>query len=190
LTTSIKERSVSPFNPLVLCTMTSPDAEFTDRVAGAAAAGYTGIGIRPKHRNRALEQGFTDTDLRTILSDHGVAVVEVEVLSGWGADDATVAKSRQHEGEIYELVDALGGRHLTVTGAGLQGPLDRSAELFAGVCDRAAEHGLKIALEFLPWTEVPDADTAREIVQAAARPNGGVQVDSWHLASLPGGGIR
>ena len=58
--------------------------------------------------------------------------------------------------------------------------MDRSAELFAGVCDRAAERGLRIALEFLPWTEVPDADTAREIVQRAGRPNGGVQVDSWH----------
>ncbi len=48
------------------------------------------------------------------------------------------------------------------------------------MCDRAAEHGLRIALEFLPWTEVPDADHAREIVQRAGRPNGGVQVDSWH----------
>lgn len=169
-----------PFEPLVLSVMTVPSAEFDDRVAAAAAAGYAGIGLRPKHRARAHAQGRTDADLRAILDDHGVALVELEVLSGWGSDAAAIESARRHEDELYGLADALGGRHLTVTGAGLLGPPDRSAELFAGLCDRAAEHGLRVALEFLPWTEVPDADHAREIVQLAGRPNGGLQVDTWH----------
>jgi sugar phosphate isomerase/epimerase len=169
-----------PFEQLMLCTMTSPDAEFEDRVVAAAAAGYGGIGLRPRHRNRAFEQGLTDADMAKILSDNGVTLTELEVLSGWGSDEATIAKARAHEDEIYAIAEALGGRHVTVTGVGLAGPLDRTAELFAGLCDRAAEHGLRMALEFLPWTEVPDADHAREIVQAAGRPNGGVQVDTWH----------
>jgi sugar phosphate isomerase/epimerase len=172
--------NLGPFEQLMMCTMTSPDADFEDRVTAAAAAGYTGIGLRPRHRNRALQQGLTDAGLRSILSDNGVALTEIEVLSGWGSDDEAMAVARVHEDEIYQLVDALGGRHLTVTGAGLQGPVERSAEKFAGVCDRAAEHGLLIALEFLPWTEVPDADHAREIVELAGRSNGGVQVDTWH----------
>jgi sugar phosphate isomerase/epimerase len=160
--------------------MTAPDAEFADRVAAAAAAGYTGIGLRPKHRNQALQQGRSDADLRAIMAEHGVVLAELEVLSGWGGDDESRAKASRHEQEIWELADALGGRHLTVTGAGLEGPIELIAERFAGVCDRAAEHDVKIALEFLPWTEVPDADAAREIVQLAGRPNAGIQVDSWH----------
>lgn len=169
-----------PFDPLVLCVMTSPDAEFEDRVAAAAKAGYGGIGLRPRHRKRAHEAGLTDARMLQILDAQGVAVVEVEVLSGWGADEETMRAARAYEDEIYELVDAVGGRHLTVTGAGLLGPVERAAEHFAGVCDRAAEHGLMIALEFLPWTEVPDPDHAVEIVQLAGRPNGGIQVDAWH----------
>lgn len=169
-----------PFDPLVLCVMTSPEAGFEDRVAAAAKAGYGGIGLRPRHRARAHENGLTDANMRDILQSHGVRAVEIEVLSGWGSDEENMRAARRHEHELYELVDAVGGRHLTVTGAGLVGPVDRAAELFAGVCDRAAEHGLLVALEFLPWTEVPDPDHAREIVQLAGRPNGGIQVDTWH----------
>jgi sugar phosphate isomerase/epimerase len=118
--------------------------------------------------------------LRAILADHGVAVIELEVLSGWAAGPEAEAAARVHETELYQLGDALGGRHLTVTGAGLQGPLESAAEKFAAVCDRDAEHGLLVALEFLPWTEVPDADHARQIVQLAGRPNAGLMVDTWH----------
>lgn len=169
-----------PFGELVLSVMTIPDADFEDRVAAAAAAGYGGIGLRPKHRTSAHQQGLTDADLRAVLEDNGVSVVELEVLSGWGADGDEAAASRTHEEEIYQLADALGGRHMTVTGTGLEGPVERSAERFAAVCDRAAAHGLRVALEFLPWTAVPDADHARAIVELAGRPNGGVLVDTWH----------
>lgn len=169
-----------PFDPLVLSVMTSPDAGFEERVAAAAAAGYGGIGLRPRHRDLARQAGRTDPELRAVLDAHGVAVVEIEVLSGWASDEDQMHAARRHEDQLYELVDAVGGRHLTVTGAGLLGPAERAAEYFAGVCDRAAEHGLLVALEFLPWTEVPDAANAHEIVRLAGRPNGGIQVDAWH----------
>jgi sugar phosphate isomerase/epimerase len=59
-------------------------------------------------------------------------------------------------------------------------PLDDVVERFAGICDRAAEHGLVVALEFLPWSEIPDAGAAWEIARRAGRANGGVLVDTWH----------
>ena len=59
-------------------------------------------------------------------------------------------------------------------------PLDAVTERFAGICDRAAEHGVRIGIEFLPFSEIPDAATAWQIVRDADRPNGGLDVDSWH----------
>lgn len=165
---------------MVLSVMTAPDAAFEDRVTAAAAAGFGGIGLRPRHLARERQNGHTDADLRALLADHDVSVVELEVLSGWAGDDAAMASAWSHERELYALADTLGGRHLTVTGTGLVGPVDRAAGLFADLCDRAAEHGLSVALEFLPWTEVPDADHARTIVEHAGRPNGGLLVDTWH----------
>ena len=49
-------------------------------------------------------------------------------------------------------------------------------------CDRAAEHGLLVHLEFLPWSAFPNVNAAWEVVRVADRPNGGLIIDSWHCA--------
>ena len=77
--------------------------------------------------------------------------------------------------------------------------LDEAATAFAGLCDRAAEHGLLVHLEFLPWSRIPDLATAWEVVRSADRPNGGLMLDAWHyfrskpdgalLRSIPGASI-
>ena len=36
-----------------------------------------------------------------------------------------------------------------------RGRIDDAAAAFAGLCDRAAEHGLLVHIEFLPWSRIP-----------------------------------
>ena len=77
--------------------------------------------------------------------------------------------------------DELIASYYTLAGAGVGEPARFSfAERFAALCDRAAGHGLLVAIEFLPWTGIPDARTAWEIVRRSERPNGGLLVDTWH----------
>lgn len=169
-----------PLGPLVMATQTAPHAWFRERVAAAAAAGFTGIGLRPADRQRALtEEGLTDGEMRVLLADHGLALVELEVLHGWALSGADGQAAAQREAELYELAEALGGRHL-IANSMLEGDLDDAAEHFAALCDRADDRGLQVALEFLPWTDIADAGVAWEIVRRADRDNGGVLVDSWH----------
>jgi sugar phosphate isomerase/epimerase len=156
-----------------------PGTTLPDRVAAAAAGGYTGIGMRPRDRQEALAAGLSDADARAILDDHGVALVELEVHRGWGLTGEPAAQARQAEEKMFELADALGGRYMMAI-AEIEGDLDAVAERFAGLCDRAAEHGLAVAIEFLPWTSIPDAGVAWDIVRLADRDNGGVLVDTWH----------
>ena len=101
------------------------------------------------------------------------------------------------ERELFAVADALGARSLNVVDV-FGGPwsLDEAAAAFAGLCDRAAEHGLLVHLEFLPWSRIPDLATAWQVVNAADRPNGGIMLDAWHyfrsgpdgalLRSIPG----
>jgi sugar phosphate isomerase/epimerase len=159
--------------------MTQQHAGFMERVVGAAQAGYSGIGLRPVDRSSALEEGLTDSDLRAALDSHGIEVVEIEVLSRWALPGESRSGARKYEERLYEIADALGGRHMTVIGD-FDLAHDEAVERFAAVCDRAAEHGLRVALEFLPWTGIPDAGSAGQIVADAGRRNGGVLVDSWH----------
>lgn len=165
---------------LVLSVQTCAQAGFRDRVEAAAAAGYDGIGLRPKDLERAAAEGLDHSGARALLDRHGLRVVELEALFDWALGGEKAASSRAHEERLYELAAAVGGEYLLVNSE-LDGPLEAAAGRFAALCDRAAERGLRVAIEFLPWTSIPDVSTARRIAELAGRDNGGVLVDTWHL---------
>lgn len=171
--------SPHPFGTLALSSMTAPGSTLRDRVEAAARAGFTGVGLRPGDLRRAMATGLGPGDVRSILHGNGIAVTEIDVLVGWGLDGSDLAEAGVQERRMHELADELGAHHMTVTGQ-LTGPWERGVELFAGVCERAAAHGLAVALEFLPWTEVPDAATAHRLIRDAGPANAGVLVDAWH----------
>jgi sugar phosphate isomerase/epimerase len=156
---------------------------FAERVAAAAAAGFAGIGVLAEDYAACRASGLSDADLRAILDAHGVRVVELEFLFGWARADERQAWARRTEDRLHAIADVLGARHLNVGDidpAGDLPPLDVVAERFAALCDRAATHGLLVAIEFLPWTDIPDVRTAWEIARRAGRRNGGLLVDAWH----------
>jgi len=163
---------------------------FTERIAAAGAAGFAGVGMLGDDYTACRAAGLSDADMRAILDDHGVQVAELEFLYGWARDDDAHGWARDLETRLYAIADALGARHMNigdVNPAGDLPPLDVVAERFAAVCERAATHGLRVAIEFLPWTAIPDAATAWEIVRRAACPNGGILVDAWHYFRGRGG---
>ena len=102
--------------------------------------------------------------------------------------------------ELFDVAEAVGARSLNAVDVfgGSWSP-DEAAAAFAGLCDRAAERGLLVHVEFLPWSRIPDLATAWDLVRAADRPNGGIMLDAWHyfrsdpdgalLRSIPGASI-
>ncbi len=190
---------------LVLCAGTIPRASFAERLTAAAEAGFSGISLFLSDYQAARASGLSDADMRARLADHGLEIAELDPLMSWipGTDLGSEANQQgtaffQHtEAEFYAVADALGARSLNAV-AFTDAPLSPSqlAEAFAGLCDRAAEHGLLVHLEFLPWTQIPDVFAALAIVELANRPNGGLTLDSWHhfrsgvgnprLRSVPG----
>ena len=154
---------------------------FEERVRAAADAGFAAMGLYIGEYQRLRAEGATDADLRAVLDSHGLRVVEIEALRGWSATGPEREAYLATERAVFAMSDALGpGHHVQVIGP-YTGTLDHAAEAFAGVCDRAAEHGLCAAIEFLPeMSNIPDADTAMEIVTRAGRANGGICLDTWH----------
>jgi sugar phosphate isomerase/epimerase len=154
---------------------------FEERVRAAAEAGFAAMGLYVGDYQRLRAEGASDADLRAVLDQYGMRVVEIEALRGWSATGAERAAYLQAERSVFAMSDALGpGHHVQVIGP-YTGTLDDAAEAFAGVCDRAAEHGLAAAIEFLPeMSNIPDAATAMRIVTRAGRANGGICLDCWH----------
>jgi sugar phosphate isomerase/epimerase len=149
---------------------------FEQRVVAAAAAGFDGIGLYIGDYQRLTAEGCAGGSLDELLDAHRMRVREIEVVSAWarpGTDD------RGFEATAWEMTDRWGCRYLQAIGS-FDGTIGDTAAAFAGLCDRAADHGLVVGLEFLPFTNIPDARVALEIVERADRDNGGVCVDIWH----------
>jgi sugar phosphate isomerase/epimerase len=155
--------------------------DFDQRVAAAARAGMAGIGLYVFEYERLRQaERRTPADLRAVLGEHGVVVSDVEVVTGWWAAEGEEAeRCRRIEALAYELADELGARYLQATGPYECG-FDEAASGFARLCDRAAEHGLLVGIEWLPYTNIATAADAQAIVRAADRPNGGYCADIWH----------
>lgn len=180
---------------LVLCSGTLPRATtFAERIAAAAAAGFAGISLWGRDYDAARAEGHSDADLGRMLEDHGLAVGELDPAWWWlpGAAEigASLAGPADTEGvfaygetELFRIAEIVGARSVNAVDVfGGDWDVDVAAEAFAGLCDRAGEHGLLVHVEFLPWSRIADVAAAWEIVRRADRPNGGVAVDAWHFA--------
>jgi sugar phosphate isomerase/epimerase len=167
--------------PLVISSFTlGTKISFEDRVRAAAAAGFEGIGLRAENYWDAEQTGLDDQDMIAIAHGYGVRILEVEYLTGWGLADGRDEPQRRKEETVFAMARAFGVRHVN---AGLLEPLPREVITsgFAGLCDRAGPD-LTVALEFMPYSGIPDLPAAWQIVQGADRPNSGLLIDAWHWA--------
>jgi sugar phosphate isomerase/epimerase len=162
--------------PLVVSSYTlGTDVGFADRVRAAAAAGFDGIGLRAENYRAA---GMDDAAMLAVAAQHGVRILEVEYLTGWGTADDRDEAQQEKEQTVFAMARAFGVRHLN---AGLleKLPVGVTAEAFAALCERAGPD-LTVALEFMPYSGVPDLATAWEIVRGVR--NAALIVDAWHWA--------
>jgi sugar phosphate isomerase/epimerase len=175
----------------VLCSGTlGAGTSFPERVAAARAGNFSAISLWGRDYQIARDDGLSDRDIHLMLSDHGLAVAELDPAWWWlpGASGIRVPPAhdqerifRYGEDELFVMAEGVGARSLNAVDV-FGGPwsLDEAATAFAGLCDRAADHGLLVHLEFLPWSRIPDLKTAWHVVRTADRPNGGLMIDAWH----------
>ncbi|MBV9565145.1 MAG: sugar phosphate isomerase/epimerase [Bradyrhizobium sp.] len=151
-----------------------------EMIALAEKLGYGAVGLRamaalpggdfdPLIQDKAMRR---ETIAR--MKATGVGVFDVEIVR----IAADFALERFHP--FLELCGELAAKAILV--AGDDPDEGRLTASYAAFCDAAAPYGLTADLEFMPWTKVPNARTALRIVQAAARPNGGILVDALHAA--------
>jgi sugar phosphate isomerase/epimerase len=162
--------------PLVCSSYTlGTQVSFADRVRAAAAAGFDGIGLRAENY---WDAGVDDAEMLAIAERHAVRVLEVEYLTAWGTPGDRDEAQQRKEQTVFHMARAFGVRHLN---AGLleKLPLDVMTGAFAALCERAGPD-LTVALEFMPYSGVPDLATAWQLVRDV--PNAGLIIDNWHWA--------
>lgn len=154
---------------------------FADRVIACAAAGYTGMCIHLRDYRAQRAAGQTDSALRGMLTSQGISDISIEFLTDWFLDGAAGEAARADEETAWAAARALGAHSLNVGGDFHARGLPRNVmrARFRDLCARAAQHGLTVALELVPWSDVADVDTALGMIDGIA--NAGLVIDAWHV---------
>jgi len=156
----------------------APMHPIEDRIRLAARNGFSGIGLYVGHYIELEKQGLAGGYLHELLDEHSICLAEIEVIGGLGIDGTGGERAALFEQAAWRMADRYTSRYLQVIGPA--GDRVDAARAFGALCDRAADHGLVLGLEFLPFNDIPTAADALRIVEDAARANGGVCIDVWH----------
>lgn len=161
-------------------------AEVRALIDATADAGFGGMSIWTAHHDWAVADGMTSADYVACHRDRGLDIPAAEVLLDWaGAHDAGVSAETLHALDVAALC---GARYAIATLIEPTAPpLPDAAASLARLCDRAAERGLAISLEFLPFAGIATIADAARLVEATDRENLGLVLDALHWFRQPGG---
>lgn len=153
-------------------------------VAASAGAGYRGISLWTLHH---LMAGRPGSEIKAGLEAAGLSVTCVEGIVGW-ANAASADDARRDAEPTLEICASYGAPNVgaVLMDAELADPA-QAVENLAAIADLAAEIDCAIAIEFLPWTGLPDIGTTWDLIERAGRDNVGFMLDSWHWHRQPGG---
>lgn len=169
---------------------------FPDRIAAAAAAGFTAVEF-------LFPYDFPADDLGARLRRHGLEQALFNLPPGnWIAGDRGMAAIPERRDEFRASValalsyaQALGNRRLHLM-SGIADRADPTArasyrEALAYACDRAGEAGLEVMIEPINRRDMPgyflnDFDFAADLIADSGAPNLRLQFDIYHRQVMRG----
>lgn len=156
-----------------------------DKIEAIAEAGFSGIEI--------FEQDFiaderTPRDVGRRIRDAGLELLLFQPFRDFeGLPAALRARAFDRAERKFDLMQELGCDLMLICSSvhpEALGGIDRAADDFAQLGERAARRGLRVGYEALAWgRHVNDHRDAWEIVRRADHPNVGLILDSFHTLS-------
>jgi sugar phosphate isomerase/epimerase len=162
--------------------------DWADRCAEAAKVGFSGIGLWHADIEHQLETRTLD-EMRRIFDDSGLRHIELEFIADFFMDEGTDARreSDRLRRLLFDAAAAMDAHHIKVGNIpGNPCELGKLTEAYAELCaDAAKQTDAKILYEFMPFdVNVDSLDKALQVVEGAGAANGGVVIDTWHMAKL------
>jgi sugar phosphate isomerase/epimerase len=150
-----------------------------ERVRAVAATGWSGIGIAYQDLARVDETiGFGA--LREAIRDAGLKYTEVELIDNWRQSAGTPNEVRDFLFRAATELDAIHVKIATPVGP-VQTEQNWFVESLRDLADRAADGGVRLALEPMPYTMLGSVPQAADLVRAVDRENLGLLLDSFHV---------
>ena len=167
-----------------------------ERVEAAVAFDFTSVSVSPLDIHQAEQGGIPAKEIGRMIREQGLRIIVDPVMNWHPGTSASRFASFSAE-QSLRWIEALEAVSLTAVAMDeTDVPVAAIGEPFAGLCDRAADIGAQVHLEFMPISCVATLREAWTIVDYADRANGGIVFDTWHffrgdpdfdlLATVPG----
>jgi sugar phosphate isomerase/epimerase len=180
---------------IALCWGTLIGTPFEPLIEAAGAAGLSDVTLTAGMYEASRAAGRSDATLRRLLADAGVRVHAIDpligALPGTPRPADVPVENRAYfeftEERCYRAAEALEAETINLAHFG-GGAVQESEfiDCLAPLAERARGHGLRLTLEFLPESAIPDLEVAARIVRAVGAGNLGVMLDTWHFARTGG----
>jgi sugar phosphate isomerase/epimerase len=162
--------------------------DWRDRCANAERVGFQGLGLWHADIEHQLESRSLK-EMREIFEGAGLTYLEVEFLQDFWVDKRHPARadSDRRRRLLFDTAAEFGAHHIKVGNIpGTPGELAQIVDAFGELCQDAAENtDATIAYEFMPFdVNIHTLEDALTLVTEAAQPNGGLVIDTWHMAKL------
>lgn len=158
-------------------------APFGERFGVAHEAGFTGVEFFIEEAREYAEKNGGMESVLKLLQENDLRFDQALLLGDVLSEDH--AKNRKkfldYAEAFFRDTRYLGGKTVLACATFGKSDISEAPELFAELCDLAADFELDLALEFIGWAEViKDIRTALTIVDKASRKNGGILYDTLH----------
>jgi sugar phosphate isomerase/epimerase len=159
-----------------------------DRCAEAARAGFKGIGLWHADIEHQLET-TTLREMKEVFDDSGLDYIQLEFLQDFFVPDGDPLRAQSDERRqlLFDAAATFDAHHIKVGNIpGTAAELEQVTQAFAELCQDAANHtDAKVVYEFMPFdVNVNSLDAALQVAEGAAQSNGGLAIDTWHMAKL------
>lgn len=160
----------------------SISGDLPEKLGAIAKAGFKGVEI---FENDFLAFDAHPRDVGRMVRDHGLEVTLFQPFRDFeGMPELHRSRAFDRAERKFDVMQELGADLLLVcsnVSPIALGGLDRAADDFRQLGDRAAKRGLRVGYEALAWgRHINDHRDAWEIVRRADHPNIGVILDSFH----------
>lgn len=181
--------------PLALCWGTVIGAPLESLIEASGAAGLPAITLTARMYEESRARHGSDGALRELLRAAGVQVHAIDplisALPGTPRPAAVPAENRAYfeisEEDCYRAAEALGAETINLAHFG-GGAVSEQAfiDCLGALAQRARRRGVRLTLEFLPESAIPDLAQALRLVTAVAADNLAILLDVWHFARTGG----
>ncbi len=157
--------------------------DLNDKLKAIASAGFNGIEIFEQEFIAYIE---TPTEVGKMIRDHGLRVDLFQPMRNFtGLPEPLRANVFDRIERRFDVMSELGADLLLVSSStypGNIGGIDRIAEIFSELGDRAAARGMRVGYEAVTWgRNVSDYRDAWEVVRRTDHHAIGLILDSFHI---------